>query len=87
MLEALEHDLQAVFEQVHASLPPVIRIAAQAALLVLSKYYALSDDCEVYRIAMGMYWIPDHLLILTTCSHVPKSKASLVRMKGHTGQN
>jgi hypothetical protein len=55
MLEALEHALQSVYEQEHEDLPPVIRIAAKAALLVLGKYYAHTDDCEVYRIAMGMF--------------------------------
>jgi hypothetical protein len=55
MLEALEHALQSVYEQEHGDLPPVIRIAAKAALLVLGRYYARTDDCEVYRIAMGMF--------------------------------
>lgn len=54
MMEALEHDLEGVWLEKHGPLPPVIRIAARAALLVVGKYYALSDDCEVYRIAIGM---------------------------------
>ena len=33
--------------------PSVIRTAAKTALLVIRKYYALSDDNEVYRIAIG----------------------------------
>lgn len=52
MLESLEHDLTEVSSS--PSLPSVIRIAALAGLLVISKYYALTDDNEVYRIAMGM---------------------------------
>jgi hypothetical protein len=51
MLETMEHQLVAVREA--GDLPNVIRIAAQAALLVISKYYALTDDNEVYRIAIG----------------------------------
>ena len=33
--------------------PAVIRIAAEAALTMIGKYYALTDDNEVYRIAIG----------------------------------
>jgi hypothetical protein len=58
MLEALEHSLHNVREQKLHPLPVVIRIAAQAALLVIGKYYGLSDDCEVYRIAMGESCVP-----------------------------
>ncbi|KAJ7019651.1 hypothetical protein C8F04DRAFT_975384 [Mycena alexandri] len=52
MLEALEDELTNMRDD--ASLPDVIRIAAIAALLVIGKYYALSDDTEVYRIAIIM---------------------------------
>jgi hypothetical protein len=31
----------------------VTRLAAQAALVVIAKYYALTDDCEIYRIAIS----------------------------------
>ena len=51
MLEAMEHDLTRVRDS--HELPTVIRIAAIAALLIISKYYALTDDNEVYRIAIG----------------------------------
>jgi len=51
MLEAMEHQLVEVRDAV--DLPNVIRIAAQAALLVIAKYYALTDDNEVYRIAFS----------------------------------
>jgi hypothetical protein len=57
MLETLEHRLTAVRDNKHHSLPPVIRIAAQAALFVVEKYYALSDDNEVYRIAIGASYL------------------------------
>jgi hypothetical protein len=55
ILEAMEHDLAKVRDS--GELPNVIRIAAIAGLLVVSKYYALTDDNEVYRIAIGMYWV------------------------------
>lgn len=51
MLEALEDELTNMRND--ASLPAVIRIAAIAALLVVGKYYALSDDTDVYRIAIS----------------------------------
>lgn len=51
MLEALEDELTNMRDD--ADLPTVIRIAAIAALLVIGKYYALSDDTEVYRIAIS----------------------------------
>jgi hypothetical protein len=54
MMEDLEHSLDNVWNQKHRQLPAVIRIAAKAALKVLGKYYALSDDSEVYRIAIVM---------------------------------
>jgi hypothetical protein len=51
MLEFLEHALDDVYNAKDE--PPVIRIAAQAALQVVGKYYALTDDNEVYRIAIS----------------------------------
>ncbi|KAG0700072.1 hypothetical protein DFH29DRAFT_876851 [Suillus ampliporus] len=33
--------------------PPIVHIAAKAALQVVGKYYALMDDNEVYLIAIG----------------------------------
>lgn len=52
MLEHLEHALDQIYNAKDE--PPVIRIAAQAALQVVGKYYALTDDNEVYRIAIVM---------------------------------
>ena len=51
MLEKLEHQLH--FMQQCAEAPSVIRTAATAGLIMVGKYYALTDDNEVYRIAMG----------------------------------
>lgn len=55
MLESMETDLARVRDS--PELPNAIRIAAIAALLIVSKYYALTDDNEVYRIAIGMLHI------------------------------
>ena len=51
MLENLEHQLH--FMRDCADAPKVIRTAAVAGLIMVGKYYALTDDNEVYRIAMG----------------------------------
>lgn len=51
LLEALEDELTNLRDD--ATMPDVIRIAAIAALIVVGKYYALSDDTEVYRIAIS----------------------------------
>jgi hypothetical protein len=34
--------------------PEIIRVAAQAALLVLNKYHSLFDKCKIYPIAIGL---------------------------------
>ncbi|KAI6024403.1 hypothetical protein EDC04DRAFT_2933480 [Pisolithus marmoratus] len=52
MLECLEHMMTRVCDAPCEL--PVIRIAAKAALLMIGKYYALTDDSEVYRIAIVM---------------------------------
>ncbi|KAK7047943.1 hypothetical protein VNI00_006271 [Paramarasmius palmivorus] len=52
MMEELEHSLERVRDAEY--MPKVIRIAAIASLLVLGKYYALTDDTDVYRIAIVM---------------------------------
>ena len=41
--------------------PDILRVAAQAVLISIGKYYALTDDCEVYHIAISEL---DH----TSCS-------------------
>jgi hypothetical protein len=51
VLESLEHALDRVYNATEE--PAVIRIAAKAALQIVGKYYALMDDNELYRIAIG----------------------------------
>ena len=41
-------------QEAEAELPNVIRVAAQAALLLIDKYFSLTDECELYQIAIGM---------------------------------
>ncbi|GBE85907.1 hypothetical protein SCP_0804310 [Sparassis crispa] len=47
-----EAALGCIRDAVH--LPPVVRVAAHAALLLSNKYYALTDECEAYRISIVM---------------------------------
>jgi hypothetical protein len=53
MLEAIEESMVAVRDDDDAELPNVIRIAAQAALLLIDKYSIFTNDCELYQIAIG----------------------------------
>ncbi|KAG1719767.1 uncharacterized protein EDB91DRAFT_1231303 [Suillus paluster] len=52
MLERLEHMMVKVSRDTELS--AIVRVAALAALQVIGKYYALTDDNEVYRIAIIM---------------------------------
>ncbi|KAF7319813.1 Dimer-Tnp-hAT domain-containing protein [Mycena kentingensis (nom. inval.)] len=52
LMEALEHDLVRIRDDVHRA--PVVRIASHATLILLGKYYALTDDCETYATALFM---------------------------------
>ncbi|KAG2335249.1 hypothetical protein BDR05DRAFT_898746, partial [Suillus weaverae] len=52
MLERLEHMMVKVSHDTELS--AIVRVAALAALQVIGKYYALTDDNEVYRIAIIM---------------------------------
>jgi hypothetical protein len=53
ILEAVEESMVAVRDDADAELPNVIRIAAQAALLLIDKYSIFTSDCELYQIAIG----------------------------------
>jgi hypothetical protein len=54
MLEAIEESMVAVRDDDDAELPNVIRVAAQAALLLIDKYSIFTSDCELYQIAIGL---------------------------------
>jgi hypothetical protein len=53
MLEAIEESMVAVWDDDDTELPNVIRVAAQAALLLIDKYSIFISDCELYQIAIG----------------------------------
>ena len=53
MLERLKHSMTKV-RNAYSELA-VIHIAAKAALMLVGKYYALTDDNEGYRIAIGLF--------------------------------
>lgn len=53
MLDELEKSMVKVRDD--EELLDVIRVAAQAALLLIDKYFSLTDECELYQIAIGMY--------------------------------
>jgi hypothetical protein len=53
MLDTLEHCMVSVRDATKGPLPSSIRVAAQAALLLIDKYFSLTDECEVYAIAIG----------------------------------
>lgn len=55
MLDAVEVALIKARDNVDA--PSVVRVAAHAALLLIQKYHSLTDECEVYCIAIGETYI------------------------------
>ncbi|KAJ7659488.1 hypothetical protein B0H17DRAFT_902313, partial [Mycena rosella] len=52
MFEDLEPALTKIKSD--TEMPNIIRVAAHAASLVLDKYHSLSDECEVYPVAIVM---------------------------------
>lgn len=52
-MENLETSMTAVRDSADPPLLPIIRLAAHASLLAIGKYYALLNDCEVYKIAIS----------------------------------
>jgi hypothetical protein len=52
MLEQIEASMVQV-RNAGDELPAVICVAAQATLLLIDKYFTLTDDCELYQIAIG----------------------------------
>jgi hypothetical protein len=53
MLDTLEATMVNIRDATLAPLPNVIRVAAEAALLLIDKYFSLTDECELYQIAIG----------------------------------
>jgi hypothetical protein len=52
MLEKIEASMIQVRDAAD-ELPAVICVAAQATLFLIDKYFLLTDDCELYKIAIG----------------------------------
>ncbi|KDQ17361.1 hypothetical protein BOTBODRAFT_105785, partial [Botryobasidium botryosum FD-172 SS1] len=52
ILEDIEKQLKRIVNQDCGPVPAVVRVAAQAAILVQNKYYHLTRECEVYQIAL-----------------------------------
>jgi hypothetical protein len=72
MLDSIEKSMTLVRDDDDSELPNVVRVAAQAVLLLIDKYYSLMKDCELYVIAIGKC-IMSHFILsaLTFSSHVP----------------
>jgi hypothetical protein len=51
MLDAIEVGL--VKARDNTEVPNVVRVAVHASLLLLQKYHSLTDECEIYRIAIS----------------------------------
>ncbi len=58
ILDDIKRDLRYIAESektpAGALSSPVIRIAAHAGVLIAEKYLALTSECEIYNIAIGM---------------------------------
>jgi len=50
----------------NSTLPLVVRHAALRGYLMLNKYYTLTDDSIVYRVAMSVFFIFFSVLLLTS---------------------
>jgi len=70
MLDSIEKSMTLVRDNDDHDLPDVVRVAAQAVLLLIDKYYSLIKDCELYIIAIGGYKIYFSLHVLILFSHV-----------------
>lgn len=46
------------------SVLPIMRIAAQAAIMMVDKYTVLNEECEIYFIAIGMFLPPNHVVFI-----------------------
>ena len=70
MLDSIEKSMTLIRDDNDDKLPNVVRVAAQAVLLLINKYYSLMKECELYVIAIGKCDIYVHIHALTLFSHV-----------------
>jgi hypothetical protein len=54
MLDSIEQSMALVCADEDAELLNVVRVAAQAVLLLINKYYSLMKGCELYIVAIGV---------------------------------
>jgi hypothetical protein len=74
VIPAMDHiDTQLTTNAIDTSLNPTIRASMQLAKKTLNRYYSLTDDSEVYRIAMGMYFNLRYTLDVAKISTSPPS--------------
>ena len=65
--EGLDDESDASSEEFEKPTPPVIRIAAKAATLVIDKYLDKLLACDIYTIAIGIFLFILCLSILISC--------------------
>lgn len=57
LFEDLQLSLEALRDDMKNPTSPVLRVAAQAALLMVEKYSVFTTECEMYYIAIGMCYL------------------------------
>jgi hypothetical protein len=71
-MDKMHHELTAASQ--NTEYLPTLRIALRLGTKLLNKYYSLTDDSDVYRIAMDMSHFTQ--LHYTVCSNVRESSPS-----------
>lgn len=80
-------DMEASFVNIRDAAPyevsDSVRVASQAALMLINKYFSLTDESELYQLAMGkcalLSYVPELSMILTSyqlCAHIGSSNGS-----------
>lgn len=81
--EADSDDSDSEDEDINCPTPAVIRIASQAAVLLINKYLDLMWDCDIYIVAIGQLFLIYNILFILhlKCflSYVPRSQACMVQ--------
>lgn len=80
MLEKIREGLIGARNDSLNDVPTVIRVACQAAILLVDKYSTFTADCPVYPIAMGASFIFSIYIVtdFLDSSPMPRSKAEVV---------
>ena len=64
--EADSDDSDSEDEDINRPTPAVIRIASQAAVLIINKYLDLMWDCDIYIMAIGQLFLIFNILLVPT---------------------